>query len=133
MVTYVVHLGFTIAREAIDAKWQSWAAVHLALHLLLYSDLLYLEENCFGLEKKHQCLKIINKGISILVYMSVSISTSRPGPGCSKLTTSLVNVLLKFQTLISNICQYFLLKKCEKLLPCKSFSHFFNKKYQCIW
>ena len=55
------------------------------------------------------------------------------GPGCSKLTTSLVKVLLKFQTLISEICQYFLLKKCEKLLHCKSFSHFFNKKYQCIW
>ena len=51
------------------------------------------------------------------------------GPGCSKLTTSLVNVLLKFQTLISQICQYFLSKKCEKLLQCKSFSHFFNKKY----
>ena len=51
----------------------------------------------------------------------------RPGPSCSKLTTSLVNVSLKFQTLISQICQYFLLKKCEKLLQCKSFSHFFNK------
>ena len=29
-------------------------------------------------------------------------------PGCSKLTTSLVNVSLKFQMLISDICQYFL-------------------------
>ena len=55
------------------------------------------------------------------------------GPGCSKLTTSLVNVLLKFQTLLSQICQYFLLKNCEKLLQCKSFSHFFNKKYHCNW
>ena len=36
--------------------------------------------------------------------------------GCSKLTTSLVNVSLKFQTLISEICHYFVLKKCEKLL-----------------
>ena len=50
------------------------------------------------------------------------------GPGCSKLTMSLVNVSLKFQTLISQICPYFLLKKCEKLLQCKSFSHFVNKK-----
>ena len=50
------------------------------------------------------------------------------GPGCSKLTTSLVNVSLKFQMLISNISQYFLLKKCEKLLQCKSFSHFFSTK-----
>ena len=33
------------------------------------------------------------------------------GPGSSKLTTSLVNVSLKFQTLISQICQYLLLKK----------------------
>ena len=39
----------------------------------------------------------------------------------------LVNVSLKFQTLISQICQYFLSKKIEKLLHCKSFSHFFNK------
>ena len=54
-------------------------------------------------------------------------------PSCSKLMTSLVNVSFKFQTLISKICQYFLLKKCEKLLHCKSFSHFFNKKYQCFW
>ena len=37
-----------------------------------------------------------------------------PGPGCSKLTMSLVNVSLKFQTLMSKICQYFLLKKVRK-------------------
>ena len=48
----------------------------------------------------------------------------RPGPGCSKLATSLVNVSLKFQTLISETRQYFLLKKCES---------FFQQKYQCIW
>ena len=35
--------------------------------------------------------------------------------GCSKLTVSLVNVSLKFKTLISETCQYFLWKKCEKL------------------
>ena len=38
------------------------------------------------------------------------------GHGCSKLTTSLVNVSLKFQTLISQIHQYFWLKKCETSL-----------------
>ena len=53
--------------------------------------------------------------------------TYSSGPSCSKLTTSLVNETLKFQMLISQICQYFLLKKCKKLLQCKSFSHFFNK------
>ena len=39
-----------------------------------------------------------------------------PGPGSSELTTLVVNISLKFQTLISQLCQYFLLKKCEKLL-----------------
>ena len=52
-----------------------------------------------------------------------------PGPGCSKLKMSLVNVSLKFQMLISQIHHYFLLKICEKLLQCKTFSHFFNKKF----
>ena len=37
-------------------------------------------------------------------------------PSFSKLMTSLVKVLLKFQMLISEICQYFLLEKCVKLL-----------------
>ena len=55
------------------------------------------------------------------------------GPGCSKLTMSLVNVSLKFQMLLSEIHKYFLFKKCKKLLQCKSFSHFFNKKYQYVW
>ena len=64
-------------------------------------------------------------------YFSAKILTPLilSGPGCSKLTTSLVNVSLKFQTLLSEIFQYFLLKKCEKLLQCKRFSHFFNKNF----
>ena len=40
----------------------------------------------------------------------------KTGPSCSKLMTLLVNVSLNFQKLISQICQYFLLKKWEKLL-----------------
>ena len=72
--------------------------------------------------------------VTDVIEITISAKVLRtPGPGCSKLTTSLVNVSLKFQTLISQICQYFLLKKCEKLLHCKSFSHFFNKKYHCNW
>ena len=51
-----------------------------------------------------------------------------PLPNCSKLTTSSINILLKFQILISEICQYFLLKKSEKILHCTSFSHFFQQK-----
>ena len=34
------------------------------------------------------------------------IDVLTPGPDCSKLKTSLVNVLLKFQMLISQICLY---------------------------
>ena len=52
-----------------------------------------------------------------------------PGPGCSNLTTSLVKDSLNFQKLISQKCQYFLLKKCEKLLHCKSSAPVFNKKF----
>ena len=65
--------------------------------------------------------------------ITVNIGTETPGPGCSKLTTSIVNISLKFQTLISEIHQYFLLKIHGKCLHCKSFSHFFNETYQCIW
>ena len=38
------------------------------------------------------------------------------GPSCSNLMILLIKVSLKFQTLISEFTQYFLLKKCEKLL-----------------
>ena len=63
----------------------------------------------------------------IMVHQKQNNAVQHPGPGCSKLRTSLVNIFLKFQKLIFQIRQYFLLKKCEKLLS------FFNKKYQCIW
>ena len=51
------------------------------------------------------------------------------GPSCSKLTTSLVNVSLIFQTLILQIHCYFFffVEKCENPLHCKEFLHFFNK------
>ena len=57
------------------------------------------------------------------------------GPGCSKLPILLVNIYDEISNIISEKRQYFLLKKCEKLLHCKSSYHFFfyNKKYQCIW
>ena len=42
------------------------------------------------------------------------------GPGCSKLTTSLVNISLKFKTLISEICQYFLLKNVRSFRSAKA-------------
>ena len=53
-------------------------------------------------------------------------------PGCSKLTMALVTVSLKFQTYKSNIRQYFVEKR-EKLLHCKSFTHFFSTKYFSVF
>ena len=48
------------------------------------------------------------------------------------LTSSLRGQLVKCFLILYPNTLIFLLKKYEKLLPCKSFSHFFNKKYQCI-
>ena len=49
------------------------------------------------------------------------------GTGCSKLTTSLVNVSLKFQTLTSQISRNFLLKKMCKAFALKLLSFFQEK------
>ena len=56
------------------------------------------------------------------------------GPSCSKLTMSLVNDSLKFTLSDMQICWNFLLKKCEQLLQCKSYSHFSatNIRILCI-
>ena len=68
--------------------------------------------------------------IVMLQYIFIWV-TKTSGPGCSKLMTSLVNVSLKFRMLISEICHYFLLKKCEKLLQ-GNFSYF-STKYICVF
>ena len=44
----------------------------------------------------------------------------KSGPGFTELTTSLVNVSLKFQKLISQIHQYFLLKKLRSFCSAKA-------------
>ena len=51
----------------------------------------------------------------------------KPGRGCSILTTSLVNVSLKFQMLTSEICQYFLLKNVKSFCNAKAFLIFSTK------
>ena len=51
----------------------------------------------------------------------------QPGPGCSKLTTSLVNVSLKFQTLISQTCQYICRKNLRSFCSAKAFFIFSAK------
>ena len=51
---------------------------------------------------------------------SESAPYDTPGPGCSKLTTSLVNDSLKFQTLIAQICQYFCRKNVRSFCIAKA-------------
>ena len=100
--------------------------------LFFYQLLLSLKMSTLCLQRaNHRKPAISSKPFTDFGLQLYIVKTS--GSGCSKLTTSLVNDSLNFQKLISQICQYFLLKKCEKLLHCKSFSHFFNKKFQCIW
>ena len=64
---------------------------------------------------------------AVKYFKDYNTKLDQAGPGCSKLSTSLVNVSLNFQKFISQICQHFLLKKCVKLLHCKSF-FFFKQK-----
>ena len=59
----------------------------------------------------------------VAAFLPVLCLPSQSGPGCSKLTTSLVNNSLNFQKLISQICQYFFVEKmCH--LSTKDFSVF---------
>ena len=53
-------------------------------------------------------IKSVNETVLMKAHNIYLLKDKSSGPGCSKLTTSLVNVSLKFQTLISQICQYFL-------------------------
>ena len=83
-------------------------------------------------------LKVINgmevghTGGLVGLYLTLScfhepniLTPHRTGASCSKLTTSLVNVSLKFQTLILQIHCYFLLKSAKD-------SHIFSTKNKCI-
>ena len=77
----------------------------------------YMQQHCIEENRK--------KSQSYKIHQIFFIS----GSGCSKLTTSLVNVSLKFQTLISKIHPYFYRKKTKTLQKLLSF---FNK-YICVF
>ena len=75
----------------------------------------------------------MNRGTLVFLKMCLHVKNV-PGPSCSKLTTSLVNVSLKFQTLILQIHCYFLLKKCENPLQCTAKdSHIFSTKNNSVF
>ena len=52
----------------------------------------------------------------------------RSGPSCSKLTTSLVNISLKFRTCISEICKYFFVEKTREAFAVQKLFSFFRQK-----
>ena len=106
-----------------------WTVVKITNHLLFFKQLKAHQGYC-----KHCTLR---SAYTLCVFPAVFCKTppptskaerTSPGPYCSKPAMSLVYVSLKFQTFISEICQYFLLKKREELLHCKRFSHFVSKK-----
>ena len=65
--------------------------------------------------------------VELLLIVSKQNQCYSTGPSCSKLTTSLVNIKIS-NVNISNMPLFFV-KKCEKLMQCLSFCHFFNKIY----
>ena len=66
-----------------------------------------------------QKLKITCISVSICI-LNQQVSIKRPGLGCSKLKMLLVNVSLKFQTLISDICQFFFVEKKVRSFSAKA-------------
>ena len=85
-----------------------WMMLMLVLNLTLYVAVCSLSCKCPW-------------AVVVMLSLTHSPDNYSSGPGCSKLMTS-----LKFQKLLSQIGQYFLLKKCEKLLQCKSSSQFLS-------
>ena len=82
-------------------------------HFLNHKMIFFLSENQILLLWCHENVsvwRILCKINSARLYIILRICS---GPGCSKLTTSLVNVSLKFQTLISEIIQHFCWKMWE--------------------
>ena len=53
-------------------------------------------------------------------HKTLKMAWRLPGPGCSKLTTSLVNVSLKFQTLISTKANIFIEKNVRSFCNVKA-------------
>ena len=133
---YMVHFFHRIDREPlcttfICAKSMYWVVMSLRTYLCQARVLQFSRKTLllfFLIYNLSRCTKS-NKMYALIVL----IWSSHPGPGCSKLTTSLVNETLKFQTLISQICQYFFYEKMWEAFAVQKLLSFFQQKYQCIW
>ena len=67
------------------------------------------------------------------VVIESVINPTNSGASCSKLTMSLVNHLLKFQTAILQIHCYFLLKKNVRILCIAKDSHILSTKNNSVF
>ena len=76
----------------------------------------YLEQSKYSLSRSPVELSLAVVSLFEACRQKTCLGGFRPGGACSKLTTSLVNVSLKFKTLVLQIHCYFLLDKCENLL-----------------
>ena len=71
-----------------------------------------MKKNIFAKSETEYPYSIVLQPLEISMFEILQVDyKKRSGPCYSNLTTSLVNVTLKFQTLISEIRHYFLLKK----------------------
>ena len=78
-----------------------------------YTGILGATRVARGILRIDRVTQIVMQNVPTIVFCLADWNT---GPCCSKLTTSLVNEMLKFQISVSQLCQFFLLRNCEKLL-----------------
>ena len=100
-------------------------------NLLLWEQILFFKRLTVNeMRGKHENKRVTSPG-SVHVHLkmnSAQLSDQTAGPGCSKLTTLLVNGTLKFPTLISQICQYFFNEKMWEAFAVQKLLSFFQQK-----
>ena len=84
---------------------------HIYNELSLSKDIIYPTSHIKCWKGKLDLDFISQQGSEQLLKSTLIYTYLTSELGCSKLKTSLVDVSLKFQRFISQICQYFLLKK----------------------
>ena len=101
---------------------KSWSKT--SLYALIVRRHMFLLNCSYPVLQWHELYLYIRKFIVIIYFLG-----AYPGPGCSKLTTLLVNIWLKFQKLVSsNTPIFFCWKKCEKLFALQKLFKFFQQK-----
>ena len=86
----------TFIHLAMAATYDNMCCLNECLRVILKNKKMFLRI----LMKFCRYLKMCCHNFKVLSNTDFGTESLQPGPSCSKLTTSLVNVLLKFQTLI---------------------------------